>query len=161
MQPWFLLPCLAALPPVPASHLAGTYVLESGPDLPALIAAATASLKPAERARARDRLEQNNPIHPAFTLGVDDRRITLAWERHPPMRMPIGGLAVPWTGPDGRKDLVSARMEGRDLVQTLLGEDGMRRCVFHLEGGRLEVRVTVKAMRLPAPLTYVLTYRRR
>lgn len=78
MDAWFLLPCLTAAAPAPPSHLAGTYVLESGPDLPALFAAARASLKPAERAHARERLEQNNPVHRVFTLRVDARHFTLS-----------------------------------------------------------------------------------
>jgi len=159
MHPWLLLPCLAA--PAQPSPFSGTWALVSAPDMPALIAAATANLRPADRVEARERLTANNPIHRELTLRADPRLVTLAWEGQSAMRMPMGGRAVPWTGPDGRKDLVSARLEGSDLVQTLLGEDGMRTCVFRLENGLLQVRVTVKAMRLPAPITYTLTYRRR
>ena len=142
-----------------AAQVTGTWKLTSQPDLPALIEQATATMRPAARARARDQLKKNNPVCRRITIAHAAGRFTIGCDDHRPQRMPDNALAVPWTGADGQKYLISARMEGADLIQTLMGEDGMRKRVFRLDHGVLTLRVTVKAAALPKPFTYALTYR--
>lgn len=155
--PAHLLPVLIAAPL--AAQVAGTWNLVSQPDLPALIEQATATMKPAERDPARQALLAYNTAWRRIVIAHAGGQFTFRWDQDPPQRLRDDGLAVPWTGPDGRSNLVSARMEGRNLVHTLMGEVGMRKSVFRAKDDVLTLKVTVKAMRLPRPLTYTLVYR--
>lgn len=142
-----------------AAQVAGTWTLASEPDLPALINKATASLKPAARERARAELRRNNPVPRTLAIAHGDGYISIAMDGLRAQRMPDSGLAIQWTREDGRKYLISGRFEGSKLVQTLMGEDGMRETTYRIENGRLIQRVTVKTMTLRRPFTYMIAYR--
>ena len=154
--PSILLPFLLAAPL--GAQVAGTWKLASQPDLPALFEQATVSLTPVARAKARDRLKKINIAYPRIAITHAAGHITIRFD-HRAQRMPDNALAVAWTREDGEKFLISARMEGESLIQTLMGEDGMLENHFHAKDGTLTLRVTVKAMELPRPITYTLTYK--
>ncbi|HWQ07858.1 MAG TPA: hypothetical protein VN436_02080, partial [Holophaga sp.] len=139
---------LALAAPLPA-QFTGTWTLASCPDLPALIDKATAPMQPAQRTHARGMLMKNNVVPRKITIQHAAGKFILTCDDRRPLRMPDNALGVPWVDGEGQKFLVSARVEGSDLVQVLMGEDGMRTCVFHADRGTLTVRVTVKAMLLP------------
>ena len=143
-----------------AAQVAGTWHLVTEPDLRQRMDLATVDLKPAERTRARAALACNNQIRKEIVISQRGGWITLRFDGEPPLRLRSDGFAKPWRGADGKDYLVSARMEGGDLVHTLMGADGMRKAVFHAEAGDLEVKVTVKAMLLAEPFEYALSYRR-
>ena len=159
--PLILRPAVVALAlaaPLPA-QFTGTWTLASCPDLPALIDKATASMQPAQRAHAREQLKKNNAVHQRLAIHHEAGAFTIAYDDHQPLRMPDNALGVPWVDEEGRKFLISARVEGPDLIHLLMGEDGMRKCIFHAGRGVLTMRVTVKAMLLPRAFTYTAVYR--
>jgi hypothetical protein len=141
-----------------AAQVVGIWELASQPDLSALIEQATATVKPVVRTHARDQLRQNNPVYGQITIAHKAGQITIQYDHHQPQRMPDNARAVPWTREDGQQFLISAHIEGATLIQTLMGEDGMRKSVFRVDHGLLTLWVTVKAMVLPKPFTYTLVY---
>lgn len=143
-----------------AAQVTGTWYLVTEPDLRQRMDQATVDLKPGERTRVRAALARHNQIRKEIVIGQGGGWITLRFDGEPPLRLRADGYAKPWRGVDGRNYLMSARMEGADLVHTLMGEDGMRKAVFHAKGGELAVKVTVKAMLLAEPFEYALAYRR-
>jgi hypothetical protein len=141
-----------------AAQVAGTWNLTLHPDLPSLIELATESLAPSQRSHAREVLKTNNVAYRRIAITHDGGQIAIQFDQRRPQRMRDDAFAVPWAGEDGKNYLISARMEGEDLVQTLMGEDGMRKIVFHASQGVLTLKVTVKAMLLPKPFRYTLVY---
>lgn len=141
-----------------AAQVVGTWKLASQPDLPALIEQVTATMKPVARTHARDQLRQNNPVCGQITIAHEAGQITIRYDHHQPQRMPDNARAVPWIREDGQTFLISAHIEGANLIHTLMGEDGMRKSVFQVDHGVMTLSVTVKAMVLPKPFTYTLVY---
>ncbi len=150
--------CMLALPAL--AQVEGTWDLVQAPDLEAQVAAATKGLRPAEADRARRRLQVVRAAPRRITLRHAGGRFHAEAEGEPALDVPDTGRAVPWTGPDGGTYLAAVRREGKALVQTLMGEDGMRAWTYRLEGPVLRVRVESKGLLLRRPLVYTLVYRR-
>jgi len=159
MLPRFLLPALFALPL--AAQPFGTWTLVSAPDLPGIIEAATAPMNFITRPIARSRLKATNSVYRTVRIEREDGGIAIQYDQRQPQHLPADGRTVQWTREDGQSFLISARMDGDDLVQTYQAEDGQRTNRFHLDPASrvLSLRVTVTSPRLPGPLDYTLTFR--
>jgi len=159
-----ILPLLLAAPLAAQAPggLMGTWKLASTPDLPGIIEQATARMNFVTRPIARGRLKKTNAAYAQVVIGGAAGEVTIQYEGRAAQHMPAGGQAVPWVREDGEKFLISARVEGGDLIQTYKAEDGERVNVFHADPatGALSLGVTVTSPRLPGPLTYTLPYRR-
>lgn len=141
------------------AQVVGTWRVASQPNLSVLIDQATAAMKPGERSHARELLKKNTTAFKQVTITHGAGQITIQYGDEQRQCMPDDALAVPWSRGDGQKYLVSGRFEGTTLIQTLLGEEGMRETAFHERRDLLTMNVTVKAMMLPKPFRYTLTYR--
>jgi hypothetical protein len=160
--PLFFLPAFLAAPMAAQSPgLFGTWTLTAVPDLTPIIESATASMNFVTRPIARARLKKATLAFQTIRIdrGPDD--IGIQYEQRLPQRMPADGRAVAWTREDGEKMQISARMDQDDLVQHYQAADGERTNVFHVDPRTrtLTLGVTILSPRLPAPVTFSLTYR--
>jgi len=159
-----MLPLLLAVPLAAQAPgaLVGTWKLAAVPDLPRIIEQATAPMNFVTRPIARARLKKTNSAYRQVVINCSPAEVTIQYEDRAAQHMPASGQAVPWTREDGEKFMISARVDGQDLIQTYKAEDGERINVFHVDPatGALSLGVTVKSPRLPAPVTYALPYRR-
>ena len=95
-----------------ASQVVGTWNLSSHPDLSSLIEQATAAMEPTQRSRAREALRKNNVAYQRIAITHASGYLTIQFDQFKPQRLRDDALAIPWTGEDGTRFLVSARMEG-------------------------------------------------
>jgi hypothetical protein len=154
----FILPLLFTIATASPAQEAGTWYLTSQPDLPSLMERATKRMKPAERARTLEDLKNAGAAFRQITIAHEGGQITIQYDQQKPLRMRDDAYATPCSGAGGKDCLSSAHMEGRNLVQTLLWGDGMRRTVFHANRGILTLQVTIKTMLLPKGFNYTLVY---
>jgi hypothetical protein len=111
---------------------------------------------------ARSRLVKTNPRYQRIAISHTDTITSVQFDARKPIEMPADGHAVPWVREDGEKFEVSAQWSAAQLVMDFKAEDGERVNTFVLEpeGKTLKLNVKLVSARLPAPVTYVLTYRR-
>jgi hypothetical protein len=140
--------------------LAGTWTLATAPDLAKAIDSVVAPMNFLVRPIARSRLAKTNTAYTTLHISQDAGTVTIQPDQRIPQRMPSDGQPVAWTREDGEKFVVSARLDGDDLVQTFKATDGERTNVYHLDSVNhtLTLSVTVASPRLPRPLTYALVY---
>lgn len=157
-----LLPILLATPVLAHNgNLSGTWTLATAPDIAKAIEAAVAPLNFLVRPIARKRLAKTNTAYGTLRITQEGSDIAIQTDQRPPQRMPADGQPVAWTREDGETFMISARMDGEDLVQTFKAHDGERTNVYRLDPAThaLTLSVTVASPRLPAPLVYTLVYR--
>jgi hypothetical protein len=112
---------------------------------------------------ARHRLTRTNrpPAHLTFANRADTLVVTL--EGANPIVTPRDGSLVPWvSGVSKEVYRVEAVVAGDTLHQTIIASDGHRQddFIFSHGGERVRLDVRLYADRLPAPLTYSLTFQR-
>jgi hypothetical protein len=114
-----------------------------------------------KRPIARSRLKKTNPLYQRIEIGNDGAQISVRFDAGKPVVMPANGSTAKWTRDDGEVFDVSALASGSKLQQTFTAEDGQRVNEFDLAAdGTLTLRVTLTSPQLPAPVRYVLTYKR-
>jgi hypothetical protein len=157
----------APAPSSPAVTDTGTTVYELVPgesdDVKAAIERSISHMNFIVRPIARHRLTRTNrpPAHLTFANHRDTLIVT--FEGANPIVTPHDGSAIPWVSGVSREVYrVTAVVAGDTLHQTIMASDGHRLDDFVFSGGGDRVRLDVRlyADRLPAPLTYSLTFRR-
>jgi hypothetical protein len=162
---------LSGQEPVPVSSRAvtdtGTTLYELLPnesdDVKAAIDRAISHMNFIVRPIARHRLTRTNhpPGHLTFANHPDTLVVT--FEGANPIVTPRDGGLIPWvSGVSKEVYQVKAVVAGDTLHQLILASDGHRvdDFVFSDGGDRVRLDVRLYADRLPAPLTYSLTFRR-
>ncbi len=161
---------LALLPrPVAADGLSayqGSFVFVGGErEREAVDAAADEVLEPVSvllRGLARKRLEEGLVIIEMYAFTVEKDGVTITAPPYDPRWSPVDGRSV-YFSVDGRR--ISIRrlvMGGRTLWERAARGKSSRQNVYRLsaDGTRLQVDVTVSHPRLPADVTFSLSYER-
>jgi len=145
-----------------AAQIAGSWKLVNPPDLTATIDHSTAGMNFLIRPIARGRLKKTNPAYPHLVIQQQPKEWVIRYDQRAPQHMPSDGTAVDWAREDGEHFQLSAHAEQNDLIQTYQAPDGKRVNRFHLDPGTgvLTLAVTVTSPKLPAPLSYTLSYSR-
>ncbi len=145
--------------------LAGSYKYVGGEaEVNALFAAVESVVQKMSvfsRGIARGRLRKPNMPSAELDLTVDAQQITVARTGQKSVAAPPNGTAVKWNGPDG-KFTVSYALNGNTLLQTMDGKNSHSTNLFALDkdGETLHVKTKIVSKRLPAPVTFDMTYRK-
>jgi hypothetical protein len=144
------------------ASLQGGYTLDpaASDSIEAAIEQSIAPMNFIVRPIARSRLVKTNPRYQRIAISHNDTTTSVQFDARKPIEMPADGHAVPWIREDGEKFEVSAQWSATQLVMHFKAEDGERVNTFVLEpeGKTLKLNVKLVSARLPAPVTYVLTY---
>ena len=146
-------------PVAPQVH--GRYKLISGISLSKGIDQATEDLPMFERAYARHRLADVNPLYKTIALSTGDCALELKFDERAPMCLK-DGQDLDWTREDGEKFAVSLQTKGRRFIQTYKGKDGQRTNTFYVagSGNTVIMDVLVRSHKLSKTLRYQLVYER-
>jgi hypothetical protein len=160
--------------PLPARSPSSRAVTDTGTTVYELLPAESDDVKQAiersishmnfiVRPIARHRLTRTNrpPAHLIFANRADTLIVTL--EGANPIVTPRDGSVIPWvSGVSKEVYRVNASVAGDTLHQVITASDGHRLddFIFSEGGERVRLDVRLYADRLPAPLTYSLTFRR-
>jgi len=159
-----LAPALPAHSPAQNQALDGHYVLVSqgGVDINRAIDAAIRRMSFVTRPIARGRLRKTNIPYARLDLSITPSQISNVVDGGEPVVTPANGTIVKWVREDGEQLDVSTEWRGESLIQTFRADDGQRenRYTLGADGRTLTLGVTITSPRLPAPLTYALTYRK-
>lgn len=154
--------CLAAasiLAPAQDSGFSGVFKYASDSGIAGAIEAAVKDMNFVKRPIARKKLTDKNPVYQKVTIAVGPQEISIQFDARSPVKMPADGKAAPWTREDGDKFMVTARLEGSRLTQTIKNDEGERTNVFTLGADRkLGLAVTVKSPSLDKPLAYTMAF---
>lgn len=116
------------------------------------------------RGMASRRLKEPNLPSDELRIFMEGENITVARLGHPDISAPADGRAVIWRNPDNGNELkVSHRVsEAGTLTQSLVGERGTSVNRFQVNhSGRLTMKTTIEADKLPSPIRFSTTYVRR
>jgi hypothetical protein len=116
---------------------------------------------PAFHGLARKRLTAANTIPGSVTMKMDGKDLVVVYGDREPQRAPLDGSVREWRGDEGKVKL-KHELRGGKLVQTTWGDGGRRVMVWTLdEAGRLSVHSTMSSSRLPVPVRYRLSFKKR
>lgn len=110
------------------------------------------------RGIARERLTKANPIPESLTItrSGDDLTVSLDERAH---TAPLDGSVVDATDLFGDPIEYHVELDERRLRQHIVGKGGARTNTYRKAGSaKIVMKVRITAPRLPAPLTYSLTY---
>lgn len=116
------------------------------------------------RGFASRRLREKNLPSKVLRIFMDGANITVSRLGHADIPAPVDGRTVSWRNPDNGNELeVSHRLRADGtLEQRLVGGRGMSVNVFEVNGsGRLTMKTTIEADKLPSPIRFSTTYVRR
>jgi len=161
-------PPVVQKPPPPAgAKLTGTYRYVGGAAqrqrLESAIDRTVQQLNALIRGIGRRRLTESNQIRDAVELKIQGDKVTTIFTPGGTVTTTLGASAISWTTDTGKSVKVkSALVKGR-LVQDFQADDGSRRNVFTVDasGDKLTLSVTIRSDRMPEPLKYALSYRRK
>lgn len=157
----------ASKPPITSADFHGSYRYAGGQaqrdDVTAAIEATVQQLSRAIHGIARKRLTEANPVDSTLEISVSGDKVTTTFASGFDVTCVIDGPTVNTTGTGGEKLAVRVRSKDGKLVQVLQGKEGARTIVYVLSADRKQLTVhhKITADRLPAPLTYRLTYSRK
>ncbi|MEO6950847.1 MAG: hypothetical protein ABI321_03460 [Polyangia bacterium] len=114
------------------------------------------------RGIARRRIRKPNMPPPVIELRIGQDNITLARSGHSDMPAPRDGKPAPWRSHEG-KFRVSYALDASELVQKLVGQSShvTKRFMLDPDGTTLRVQTRIESSRLPGPIEFTLTYRRK
>ena len=112
---------------------------------------------------ARKRLTDANEIPRSVRIAMDGDDLVVVYGDHEPQRAPLDGSTRKWTNPQGETIDLKHELHGSKLVQTTWGSGGRRVMVwsFDAERGLLRVQSTMSSPRLPEPVRYRLSFKKR
>lgn len=116
------------------------------------------------RGIARRRLREPNLPTDELRIDLENDTITIARSGQPAVSAPATGKRVTWKNPRNGNELRVAHRITPDgsLEQNLVGDRGVSTNVFSLaEDGRLLMKTTVEADKLPSTLRFTTTYARK
>jgi hypothetical protein len=116
----------------------------------------------AVRGIARSRLTNATRIEPWVSIKFDAGAIRVRVPSAAEASSPEAGNVVEYTNGEDHVKLSQKLASGR-LTQVFVAEDGKRQndLVLASDGSLLFVKVTVSSPKLPAPVVYTLTYKKR
>lgn len=112
---------------------------------------------------ARKRITEGNPLREQVGITVAGKSVTVSFGADRKVSGTLDGPAVAWTDEAGSPLKVTFSLVKGRIVMHCQGEGGARRNVFTLDdsGDKLTMSVTMSSDRLPVPVKYALTYRRK
>jgi hypothetical protein len=112
---------------------------------------------------ARKRLTEVNTIPGSVRMFMDGDDLVVIYGDQQPQRAPLDGSPRKWRNRDGDEIQLAHELRGGKLVQTTRGKGGHRVMVwsFDPERGLLRVKSTMASSRLPEPVRYRLTFKKR
>lgn len=112
---------------------------------------------------ARKRLTEANEIPRTVRISMDGADLVVVYGNHEPQRAPLDGSTRKWTNQQGETIDLKHELHGSKLVQTTWGSGGRRVMVwsFDAERGLLRVQSTMSSPRLPEPVRYRLSFKKR
>ncbi len=116
------------------------------------------------RGMASRRLKEPNLPSEELRIFIEGANITVARLGHPDISAPADGRAVTWRNPNNGNELkVSHQVSDAGvLTQRLVGERGTSVNRFEVDdSGRLTMKTTIEADKLPSPIRFSTTYVRR
>ena len=150
--------------PVFASNLQGTfiYVPGKGGNVNWAIDKTVEGMNIFMRMIAREQLRKNNKPDKRITLEISPAEVSITTDDDAPMRTSPEGTPARWQNEDGEVLVVSTRLEGDVLQQTIKAQGGERVNVYSVssDGQTLTLDVTVSSDRLKVPVKYCLVYQR-
>lgn len=155
-------------PTTPKERLTGVFLHAGGDREIAArdeaIDKATESMFFAIKGMARSKLRERLPVPKSIRIAFVDGKITVAAEGEVVTTSPESGATVPHTSTSGQPSKLTQQLtaDGK-LVQKTEGEGGSRTSVYaaSADGKAITVQHTVESPKLPKPVRYTLTYRRR
>jgi hypothetical protein len=142
----------------------GEYAIDAsaGDDIEAAINRGTAELNFAIRPLARRLIAKSNPPYKRIMISRDGATASVQLDSRPPIRVPLDGSSVRWIREDGGIDIVSGEWSYPAFAVYFKGEDGARvqKYVLEPDARTLKLYVEITSPRLPAPIEYMLVYRR-
>ena len=104
-----------------------------------------------------------NPLREQISFAVVGKTVSVSFGADRKISGPLEGAAVSWTDEAGSPLKVTFSLVKGRIVMHCQGEGGARRNVFTLDepGDKLTMSVTMSSDRLPVPVKYALTYRRK
>jgi hypothetical protein len=118
---------------------------------------------PAFQELARKRLTKANAIPGTVRMSMDGDDLVVVYGDQEPQRAPLDGSRKQWRNPEGETIALTHELRGGKLVQTTWGGGGRRVIVWTLdpERGLLRMQSTMSSPRLPEPVRYRLTFKKR
>ncbi len=159
----------APLPPVipGPERFAGSFTYVGGQaqrdQVAVAIEATVMALNVLFRPIARKRITAGNPLREQISFAVVGKTVSVSFGADRKISGLLEGAAVPWTDEAGSPlEVTFSLVKGR-IIMHCQGEGGARRNVFTLDesGDKLTMSVTMSSDRLPVPVKYALTYRRK
>jgi hypothetical protein len=161
--------CAFGLPaaswPAQAQDLEGAYTIDAAAsdNIEAAIVSGTADMNFAIRPLARSLTAKTNPRYERIEIRRGDTNVSVRFDSRPPIEMPNDGHAVRWVREDGGIYNVSVEWSAAQMVMHFQSENGDRTNTLVLEpdGATLKFKVKLTSAHLPAPILYVLIFRRQ
>ena len=96
------------------------------------------------------------------SIAVSGENATIKFDGHG-HQAKLDGTPVKGTSPQGDKVKVSHKLKGQRLLQFIDGDGGDRHTYFKLneDGTRLTVKIKITSNRLPVPVEYRLSFKRK
>jgi hypothetical protein len=146
------------------SDVTGVYQNEAPDGGKAIVEDATrAALEDAGllvRALAKPRILDNNPPFERLVIARRGDEVQVDYEGARSYRAPLDGAAVKQRSPDGSEVEVSYRRRGSTLMEIAQAKEGRAVNTYRREGDELVAETTIESPRLPAPIHFVLRFRR-
>jgi len=156
--------CFAFLSPAAASNLQGTFIYlpDKIDNINMAIDRTVEGMNAFMRVIAREQLRKNNKPDKRITLEIAAGRVGITTDEDAPMHTSLDGTPVKLENEEGEVLVMSTRLEGEVLRQTIKAEGGQKVTVYSVspDGQTLSLDVTVSSERLKIPLRYRLVYRR-
>ncbi len=112
---------------------------------------------------ARTRLTEANEIPGSVRIKLEGDELVVVYGNQSPQRAPVDGSVQEWRNREGKTIKLKHEMRGGKLVQTTWGGEGRRVMVWSYDAERKLLRVTstMSSERLPEPVRYRLTFKKR
>ena len=126
------------------------------------IAATLDALNPMIRGIAAKRLKESNPVPRRVTISVVGENATISFDGDG-HEAKLDGTPIKAVSTKGDKIKVSHKLKGSKLIQFIDGDGGDRHNHFRLnaDGTRLSAKVMITSDRLPVPVEYRLSFKRK
>lgn len=159
----------APMPPVAPGpeRFTGSFTYVGGQaqrdQVAAAIEATVMALNVLFRPIARKRITAGNPLREQISFAVVGKTVSVSFGADRNISGQLEGAATSWTDEAGSPLKVTFSLVKGRIVMHCQGEGGARRNVFTLDeqGDKLTMSVTMSSDRLPVPVKYALTYRRK
>jgi hypothetical protein len=116
-----------------------------------------------KRPFARDALEDKTTPCSELALGFPGEKVSVTCDSKPATVSPNDDTITTYKAQDGNTYKVSQKQAGRVVRQIFYGDDGKRinTLILSKDGKTLEMSVRIESGRLPRPLEYELTFKKK